>query len=224
MPVICRIFLIISFFLFSLPAHSINYKNVFKFFLNKTSKKSNKFIRSKEEIIKTNIGGVTFRNTLTKGRFGERLTAKRLTGMGYKKLYSKYDKIRGIDGVYIKNIDNKISELVITETKVGKASLNPGPPKQMSDEWILERSARLESSSNKEASYTGRLILNAFKNNNITIKKQLWRHNIENNTTVVNSLNSNAEIISKTYSWRDKMITNELSSWCKRGRIQCFNN
>lgn len=173
------------------------------------------------QIRNTKIGKIIFANSITKGRFGERLTAKRLTGMGYTKIKSKYDSSHGIDGVYIKKKKGKINEIIITESKVDGGTLNAGPPKQMSDEWIIDQCHKLLSSGDPDAKQTARLVLDTMQDNPNIIKKQLWKHDLENGKTIVYNLDNNGNINNKVYSWEDKLIENELRIWCEKGRLKC---
>lgn len=176
------------------------------------------------QIRNTKIGKIIFRNPITKGRFGERLTAKRLTGMGFIKIKSKYDSLHGIDGVYIKINKGKIDEIIIAESKVDGAILNVGPPKQMSDEWIIDRCHKLLSSGDPDAKQTARLVLDTMQDNPNIIKKQLWKHDLESGKTIVHNLDNKANISNRAYSWDDKLIENELRAWCEKGRLECVKS
>lgn len=196
----------------------------FKGFARKGADNVDEVAKTWPQIKQTKVGKIIFNDPLTKGRLGERLTAKRLTGMGYTKLQSKYDEAHGIDGVYIKKTNKSIEEIIITESKVDRSFLNPGPPKQMSDDWIRDRCQKLVQSSDRDAQETGRMILEAMDRNPNVIKRQLWQHDLESGTTVVKDLDLNANVIRQAYRWDDRLIENELKVWCEKGRLQCISD
>lgn len=173
------------------------------------------------QIKSTIIGNVKFINSHVKGRFGDRLSAIRLTGMGYKKLNSKLNTIHGIDGVYIKKTNGKIREIIIAENKVDRAQLSYGPPKQMSDEWVRNNAMKLAEHNSKSLQQTGNLIIDAMNNNPSLIQKQLWKHDLELGHTSVTLLGKDAEFIKSKYKWEDGSISNELKKWCDKGRLEC---
>lgn len=171
----------------------------------------------------TVIGKVTFKNSHVKGRFGDRLSAVRLTGMGYKKLNSKLNSLHGIDGVYIKKFNNgKIREILIVENKVDGSQLSYGPPKQMSDEWVIGNAKKMANQNDETLQKTGELIIKTMNSNPTLIQKQLWKHNLESGSTNVKILGKEAESIKTILKWEDGMIANELRKWCNKGRIECL--
>lgn len=172
---------------------------------------------------KTIIGEISFKNSHVKGRLGDRLSALRLTGMGYKKLNSKINTLHGIDGVYIKRKNGKINEILIVENKVDGSQLSYGPPKQMSDEWIIGNAHKMLSKENKSLQQTGKLIINAMNNNPVLIKKQLWKHDLETGDTSVKKIGKHGEVMETVKKWKDNLIPNELKKWCNKGRITCLD-
>jgi len=174
------------------------------------------------QIKTTIIGKVKFENSHLKGRLGDRLSALRLTGMGYKKLNSKLNSLHGIDGVYIKKSSNgKISKILIVENKVDSSKLAYGPPKQMSDEWVMNNANKLVYQNNDTLRQTGKLIIDTMNHNPTLIEKQLWKHNLELGYTNVKILGKDAESIKSISKWDDDLIANELKKWCNKGKIEC---
>jgi len=164
-----------------------------------------------------------WKNTHLKGTFGDYLTAKRMTAMGYKKLKSKVSSIHGIDGVYIKKgFGNKIEEIVIIENKVDKALLNPGPPRQMSSEWIQSNIQKMLTSSDPQVKETGRLLDYFLKNHPNKLKRELWKHDTLSGKTIRYQVNEAGFIEKKIYEWDDKMISNTLNQWCNHGILECY--
>jgi len=174
------------------------------------------------QVKNTIIGKIKFINSHQKGRLGDRLTAYRLTGMGYKKLKSKLNNIHGIDGVYIKKDKNgNMVELLIVENKVDKSSLNK-KTKQMSDEWVLLNAEKLIHSDDIHTKVTGKLILDTYKNQRDIFIKQVWRHDLEQGVTISTIRGINAEKIDQGLKWQDEFIANELKRWCANGKLECI--
>ena len=136
---------------------------------------------------------VKFQNTHEMGRFGDWLTARRLTAQGYKKRDSKLNAVHGIDGVYVRNEkDNpqKIQEILIVENKVGNAQLNR-PLGQMTDEWINDTVEKMLKNDNDKTRSTGELI----RANPDLVRKELWRHDLDNGSTTISRLDGEANIV-----------------------------
>ena len=175
------------------------------------------------QIKTTIIGKIKFENSHVKGRLGDRLSALRLTGMGYKKLNSKLNSLHGIDGVYIKKLNNgKIREILIVENKVDGSQLAYGPPRQMSDEWVMNNAKKMVNQNNETLRKTGELIINTMNNNPKLMQKQLWKHDLESGYTSVKILGKDAESVMTKSKLKDNMISNELKKWCGKGRIECL--
>lgn len=139
---------------------------------------------------------IEFRDPHSKGRFGDSLTARRLTAQGYRKEPSKLDTIHGIDGVYIQYYDNgSPREILIVESKVDSGKLGT---KQMTDERIAELVERMLVHADPEVRRTGKLI----RENPDLVRKELWHHYLANGKTTVSRLNAEAiETLVKTLNY-----------------------
>lgn len=127
---------------------------------------------------------ILFLNSQQKGRLGDRLTAMRLTGQGYEKLKSKYNDLHGIDGVYVKrSASGEVSEILLVESKVDSAQLNPGPPAQMSDAWIRQSCHKMLISGDPETARTAQLILDHL--DSPKLRRELWHHDLSTGKTTV---------------------------------------
>lgn len=168
----------------------------------------------------TIVGRAYFPSTIKMGQIGEHATHRRMTGMGYRKISSKYDTNRGIDGIYE---DPKTGKLIITETKVNGAKLST-KTQQMSDKWLKTTANKLIKSDDADSVKTGQKILGALKNNPSVIEKQLWQHDLKSGATKVYKLDEKANIVQKSnpvYSWNDRMLKNILETQCQSGKIIC---
>lgn len=139
---------------------------------------------------------IVFPDPHSKGRFGDSLTARRLTAQGYKKEPSKLDTIHGIDGVYVRYYDNgSPREILIVESKVDSGKLGT---KQMTDERIAELVERMLVHADPEVRRTGKLI----RENPGLVHKQLWHHYLASGKTTVSRLNAEAiETLVKTLNY-----------------------
>ncbi|GAB4429914.1 MAG: hypothetical protein Kow0031_10580 [Anaerolineae bacterium] len=174
------------------------------------------------QIIKNTIGGsVKFANTHDIGRLGDRLTAIKLTALGYKKLPSKYTQIHGIDGIYIlRDSDEEIKELILVENKVDAGKLAPGT---MSDEWVIERVNKMMASDYQEVAETGQLISEFIEKNPLVIKRQLWHHHLESGTITVKEIGANGVIVAGSDTvWEDNFTKNQIQHWCELGSLTCL--
>jgi hypothetical protein len=163
---------------------------------------------------------VEFPHSHVKGRLGDRLTALRLAGRGYKKLKSKYDDLHGFDGVYVKkNAAGEIVEIRLVESKVDSSRLIPGPPPQMSDEWIRQVCAKMQEQGNPELTETARLILDHM--NSPKLKRELWHHDLAKGKTTVRQVDAGGKPGAVTEGWEDKLVANEIARQCGVALLVC---
>ena len=182
------------------------------------TKKDPHFPQKKE----TPIGKIEFRNSHEKGRLGDRITALRLTGMGYKKLTSKIDNIHGIDGVFIKkNESGEIIEVLIVENKVDSARLADN---QMSNDWLLKQAELMRNSHDIALQKTGQIIIDSIDNPNIIFKKELWQHDLYKGLTIVKRLGQSGEVLNALHKYKDNLINNELKRACEKKIYTCELN
>ena len=161
-----------------------------------------------------------FKQSHVKGHLGDRLTRRRLTKRGYRKLPSKYDGVRGIDGVYVKqNAQGEIIEIRLVESKVDKSRLNPGPPPQMSDEWIRQVCGKMLEQGSPEAADTARLLLAHL--DSPKLKRELWHHDLASGQTQVRPVDAHGKPQDTTESWTDQLIPNELARQCAQAALAC---
>lgn len=139
---------------------------------------------------------IEFPNPHSKGKFGDSLTARRLTAQGYRKEPSKLDKIHGIDGVYVQYYDNgSPREILIVESKVDSGKLGT---KQMTDERIAELVEGMLVHADPKVRRTGELI----RENPGLVHKELWHHYLASGKTTVSRLDAEAKETSvKTYNY-----------------------
>lgn len=163
---------------------------------------------------------VAFPHPHAKGRLGDRLTALRLAARGYKKLPSKYDGLHGIDGIYVKrNAAGEIDEIRLVESKVDTSRLNPGPPAQMSDEWIRQVCAKMQAQGTPEAAESARLILAHM--DSPKLKRELWHHDLASGKTTVRQVDAGGKPEGVTESWSDKLVANEIERQCSVALLVC---
>lgn len=163
---------------------------------------------------------VQFPNPHVKGRLGDRLTALRLAGLGYMKLPSKYDGLHGIDGVYVKlDAKGELAEIRVVESKVDRAQLNPGPPAQMSDEWLRQACAKMLAQGDSTTAETARLILDHL--DSPKLKRELWHHDLASGKTSVRAVDGSGKAQAVTASWDDKLIGNEIARQCAVALLVC---
>ena len=171
----------------------------------------------------TPIGKIIFKTSHEKGSLGDRFTAIRLTGMGFTKMSSKIDKIHGVDSVYLKKFSNNKAELRIVENKVDSASLRGD---QMTDEWIKDNARKLVGSNDEKLQETGKLILEAYENNNIVITRELWKYNLEKTSVKITLLDESAKKIREIEPPKgtDTLIKKEIERSCDSGKLNCELN
>jgi len=163
---------------------------------------------------------VEFPHSHVKGRLGDRLTALRLLARGYKKLPSKYDGLHGFDGVYVKkNAAGEIVEIRLVESKVDSSRLIPGPPPQMSDEWIRQVCAKMQEQGNPELTETARLILDNM--NSPKLKRELWHHDLAKGKTTVRTVDAGGKPGEVVEGWEDKLVANEIHRQCSVALLVC---
>ncbi|MCC7279613.1 MAG: hypothetical protein IT487_15035 [Chromatiaceae bacterium] len=163
---------------------------------------------------------VRFDNPHVKGRLGDRLTALRLTGMGYTKLKSKYNDLHGIDGVYVKkNAQGEITEIRLVESKVDTSRLNPGPPAQMSDEWIRRACQKMLDEGDAETASTARLILEHM--DSPLLKRELWHHDLTTGKSHVRPVDGAGKAGKVQEAWQDQLVAKELTRQCLQALLVC---
>ena len=149
---------------------------------------------------------VLFPNSHSKGRMGDALTAKRLTGAGYRKLPSKISEIHGIDGVYVRYGGNgKLQGVLIVENKVDSASLAPG---QMTKEWISGRVRKMLDHSNETVRQTGEIV----QGNPDMVRKELWHHDMDSGTTIIYSLNDAGK---RQFERKERFLGKQIRTRCE---------
>ena len=152
---------------------------------------------------------VEFPNSVSKGTFGDSLTARRLTAKGYTKLPSKVDELHGLDGVYVRHVNGNFQEILIVENKVDGGTLRPG---QMTEEWIAERVDKMILHADAKVRHTGELI----RGNPDLVRKELWHHDLSNGRTTINSLDPGARKTSEEKV--EKFISNQVRKRCESAK------
>lgn len=153
---------------------------------------------------------VEFQDSLSKGTFGDSLTARRLTAKAYTKLRSKVDRVHGLDGVYIRYDNDNLQEVLIVENKVDWGALRSG---QMKDEWIDERVDKMILHADAKVRHTGELI----RGNRDLVRKELWHHDLRSGVTTISSLDAEAE---KTSQRTIKYISNQVRKRCQAAKTK----
>ena len=170
------------------------------------------FLRRIPKVSETIIGPIAFATTATKGTLGDAITARRLTGMGYQKVPSKYDIVHGIDAIYAKwKAPGVPGEILIVENKVDGGRLTSG---QMSDEWVRDRLARLLESADDKSRAAIQSVIQAIEQAPELVRKELWHHDLASGVTTVHALDAAGTPVSQIYKFEDKHIANELTRRC----------
>lgn len=151
---------------------------------------------------------VEFRDTLSKGTFGDWLTARRMGVKRYKKLPSKIDESHGLDGVYARYDNGDLREVVIVENKVDGGKLKPG---QMTDEWITKQVDKMIDNADEEVRRTGQLI----RSSPDLVRKELWHHDLDDGVTTISSLDAGA---GKTSHKTEEFVSNQVRKRCESAR------
>ena len=158
---------------------------------------------------------VEFQNSQAMGRFGDSLTAKRLTAQGYTKEISKLDEIHGIDGVYVwyKN-SGAPREIKIVENKVGSGILVGD---QMTDMWVNKRVSQMLKHTDAKVRRTGELI----RTNQSLVHKELWHYDLDSGKVTTSPLDAEARKMSSNMGIN---ISNLVRKSCesKKPSIRCF--
>ena len=157
---------------------------------------------------------VEFRNSQEMGKLGDALTVKQLTAQGYTKEDSKWDKIHGIDGVYLRKSNGKPKEIRIIENKVGSGRLTS---EQMTDMWINKQVDKMLGHTDDRVRRTGVLI----RANRSLVHKQLWHYDLNSGKQTICSLDAEAK---KTSCDKGINISNLVKKRCesKKPSIRCF--
>ena len=158
---------------------------------------------------------VEFSNPQAMGRFGDSLTARRLTAQGYTKETSKVDDIHGIDGVYVRYKSNKTPQkIIIVENKAGSGRLIGD---RMTDMWVNKQINKMLDHSDHKVRRTGELI----RANPNLVDKQLWHYDLYSGKTTISSLDAEAKKISRDMGIS---ISNLVRKSCesKKPSIRCF--
>lgn len=148
---------------------------------------------------------VEFKGTLSKGTFGDWLTARRMGVKRYTKLPSKIDKSHGLDGVYARYSNGNLQEVLIVENKVDGGKLKP---RQMTDEWITKQVDKMIDHADEKVRRTGELI----RSSPDLVRKELWHHDLDDGVTTISSLDAKAGKISNRV---EKFISNQVRKRCE---------
>lgn len=151
---------------------------------------------------------VEFQDTLSKGTFGDWLTARRMGVKRYTKLPSKVDGFRGFDAVYARYDNGNVLEVLIVENKVDGGKLKPG---QMTDEWVSKQVDKMSDNADEEVRRTAELI----RNSPDLVRKELWHHDLDNGVTTISSLDAEA---AKTSHKTEEFISNQVRKRCESVR------
>jgi len=124
------------------------------------------------------------------GDFGEMLTAVYLAGQGWKRLPSKLQAGRGIDGLFIREVRGGGGfECLATETKTNSATYDPA---KMDDDKLARDIAELF-----EVGAVGKAaadeLLRALHQGPSFFRKELWRHDLSSGLTSVTDLGRKGE-------------------------------
>jgi hypothetical protein len=176
-------------------------------------------VRNLPHFTSTIAGQARFVSTIAKGRFGDALTARRMTALGFTKLKSKYNLVNGIDGVYIKrDAGGSLVSVVIVENKVDKGWLAPG---QMSDQWIADSLARMATSADSAVQDTARAVLPLFERKSPALSKELWHHDLATGVTTIRAVDASGKAGPVLRPWDDASIKNRLVKVCSQGSTTC---
>lgn len=158
---------------------------------------------------------IEFPNSHEEAKFGDWLTAIRLTAQHYRKEPSKLNSIHGIDGVYVRYYDNgNPRDILIVENKVGGGKLGQG---QMTDEGIAKRVKKMIDHQDADVRRTGELI----RKNPSLVRKELWHHDLASGKTKVSYLDTEArKTPDRTYEYIEAATRKRCES--SNPTILCF--
>jgi len=175
---------------------------------------NHRFIRSI-----TKIGDIDFINTRTMGSFGDWMTNKKYTAMGYTKFPSKMGP-HGFDNVFVLiDSNNNIKEVLIVENKVNSSQLNT-VTNQMSDDWVLKKIQEMKNYNNKKIRDSGGFLQDVYSNTPEILKKVLIRYDLKEGTATSHILDSNAMRLMETEKkWG---VENMMRTWVENQNIKTF--
>lgn len=133
-----------------------------------------------------------FIDTNDQGNFGELLTSILVTQDSWKQLPSKYNATQGVDGLFVRELNDGGAEVLIIETKTNQGSLNEtSHGRQMSDEWVIYALDQVYLVGELPEVLTT-AIVEGLKANSPFIRKELWHHDLATGITSVYALDAAA--------------------------------
>lgn len=128
---------------------------------------------------------VDFTTAQDQGNYGEALTFVAMAARGWRPVNGKLGGPHGIDGIFLR--DTRAGwEAVLVETKTGSSHYKDS---QMSDEKLLANLDTLYLTEGEEAVRLAyRLIADGLRNHDSHVRKELWRHDLDEGQTQAISL------------------------------------
>ena len=137
---------------------------------------------SKGVHIRTIVGTFLFQKSHDVGKLGDQLTHIYYNSNDTKAKFtrhpSKRNSLHGIDAVYSYCVDDKVTKVLVIESKVNQSRLKAG---QLSDDGIEERAEWLRSKGTQEQQETGELVKKALRGRKgHVLQRVLHTHDLEN--------------------------------------------
>lgn len=144
------------------------------------------------------------------GRLGEQITEAMLTRQGHRVHVPRVSGNQGFDAV----VFDKQRRVTIIETKTNKSVLAAGPPKQMSDEWVRLKAAKLIEGGGENA-VLGKRILADLESGQL--KKQLVTHDLATGRTATRQLASDASEFGEVAAENNDLVHHFVEEAVDRG-------
>jgi hypothetical protein len=144
----------------------------------------------------------------------------------WKKIKGEHGR-NGIDGLYIKQSGNTITDILIAESKYNRSQLGStkkGRVKQMSKEWILTKLKTVKKYHSQKNTYTQ--IINHVKKDNYRAKLFTLKPQKQNNLLIIlhNIKNKTSTNISKTDKTKILLSYKHPKSKFAKQMIQTYND
>jgi hypothetical protein len=146
----------------------------------------------------TIIGRLRFTNSTVMGGLGDQAVARIITAKELKKLPSKFQSNKGIDGVFVKYDGDDLAEVWVVENKVNGSRLAGD---QMTRRWIERKCEEMEKYGDSAVKETARVIRKALSSNGeVVVSRQLVQVDFETGRVTSSVLDDNASALSTMWS------------------------
>ena len=164
--------------------------------------------------VKTMLGPVLFYKTHDAGRLGDHLTAIHFTGKrGLKKLNgTKWNRIHGIDGAYLRTRKGQVVEVLVVENKINRSSYSR---RQLSVTTIRKQCEKLLASRHAKKREAGRIILQHLdaRSSPGRFVAEIVRHNLRTGYSYRREVDEDGRPIGKRRKWNNRF---HVEYWLRR--------